>query len=68
MAPLAGNLDVASAKHFPLTTSILVWCGLVVVSSLYVTLPMVPIFASVFKAAPATAAWVASRQVVEIPL
>ncbi|MDC2863151.1 MFS transporter [Bacillus sp. BP-3] len=36
-------------QNYSLMTIILFWCGLVVVSSLYVTIPLVSIFASEFK-------------------
>ncbi|MBC2579092.1 MFS transporter [Clostridium sp. DJ247] len=41
-------------------TSILVWCGLVVVSSLYITIPMVSIFSNMFRVVPSQASWTTS--------
>ncbi|KIL41798.1 MFS transporter [Gordoniibacillus kamchatkensis] len=49
-----------AAPNYPLTTGLLVWCGLVVVSSLYITLPMVSVFAGAFHASPDMAAWTSS--------
>ncbi|MGC5328593.1 MFS transporter [Brevibacillus sp. SYSU BS000544] len=40
--------------------SILVWCGLVVVSSLYITIPMAPIFSNVFGVSQSQASWTTS--------
>lgn len=50
----------APAKQYSLITAILLWCGLAVVSSLYITIPMVSVFADVFHAAPSLAAWTSS--------
>lgn len=62
MAELVGKVyeSSSSSKNYPLMTAILVWCGLIVVSSLYSTLPMVSVFVSTFKVTPAIAAWTSS--------
>ncbi|MGM0874495.1 MAG: MFS transporter [Bacillota bacterium] len=41
-------------------TAILFWCGLVVVSSVYLTIPLADIFNEVFEATAAHAAWTSS--------
>ncbi|WP_141432272.1 MFS transporter [Bacillus sp. 03113] len=41
-------------------TAILFWCGLVVVSSLYLTIPLISIFSNEFNVSVATAAWTSS--------
>ena len=41
----------------PVSTAVLVWCALVVVSSLYVTIPLTPVFAVRFGVPPEAAAW-----------
>ncbi|UUZ92451.1 MFS transporter [Paenibacillus sp. P25] len=46
-----------AAPNYPLMTAILVWCGLVVVSGLYITAPLVSVLAGAFKVSPASAAW-----------
>ncbi|MEK3915694.1 MFS transporter [Paenibacillus sp. FSL H7-0331] len=48
------------ANNYPLMTGILVWCSLIVVSSLYITLPLVSVFVSSFHVTPSTAAWTSS--------
>ncbi|NEW06326.1 MFS transporter [Paenibacillus sp. SYP-B3998] len=60
MAELVGKVSESSLKRYPLITAILVWCGLIVVSSLYITLPMGSYFVSTFKVTPAIAAWTSS--------
>lgn len=46
----------AEGKYFVMT-AILSWCGLAVVSSMYVTIPMVTAFVREFQVSPAQAAW-----------
>jgi predicted MFS family arabinose efflux permease len=60
MAELVGKLSTSFTKNYPLMTAILVWCSLIVVSSLYITLPMVSVFASTFEVTPSAAAWTSS--------
>ncbi|MFC9539894.1 MFS transporter [Lysinibacillus sp. NPDC056959] len=47
-------------NNYNFITLILFWCGLVVVSSLYLTIPLVSIFADNFNETTATAAWTGS--------
>ena len=47
----------AASLPRPMTTVILVWCALAVVSSLYVTIPLTPLFAERFAAPLHAAAW-----------
>lgn len=54
-----GN-HVTSEKNYSLMVAILFWCGLVVVSSLYITIPLVSIFAEDFKVSTSQAAWTGS--------
>ncbi|UJF34037.1 MFS transporter [Paenibacillus hexagrammi] len=49
-----------STPRYSMLTAIFVWCALVVVSGLYVTLPMGPVLAGVFHVSPADAAWTSS--------
>lgn len=44
----------------PVSTAVLVWCALAVVSSLYVTIPLTPVFADRFGVPPEAAAWTGS--------
>ncbi|MDQ0494433.1 MFS transporter [Paenibacillus brasilensis] len=60
MTEFVGKVKLSSEKNYPLMTAILVWCALVVVSSLYITLPMASVFASTFKVTPEIAAWTSS--------
>lgn len=63
MTELTGRIEGKSAiteKNHILITTILVWCGLVVVSSLYVTIPLISIFSSAFGATPSEASWTIS--------
>ncbi|MEH7314026.1 MFS transporter [Priestia megaterium] len=58
-----GNVKVnheTSDRSHSLITAILFWCGLVVVSSLYITIPLVSVFAEAFKVSNSQAAWVGS--------
>jgi len=41
-------------------TVILFWSGLVVMSSLYITIPLISTFTDIFKVAPTQAAWISS--------
>jgi len=52
--------DDRIAPRFRIVTFILVWCGVAVVSSLYVALPMTDHFAEKFAASAETAAWTSS--------
>lgn len=49
-----------SERSYSLITAILFWCGLVVVSSLYITIPLVSVFAGAFKVSTSQAAWTGS--------
>lgn len=60
MTEFVGKDKRSSPKNYPLMTAILLWCALVVVSSLYITLPMVSVFASTFKVTPEIATWTSS--------
>lgn len=60
MTEFVGKVKRSSPKNYPLMTAILLWCALVVVSSLYITLPMVSVFASTFKVTPEIATWTSS--------
>lgn len=51
---------ITKEKNYDLITSILVLCGLAMVSSLYITIPMVSIFSSVFKVSPSQASLTSS--------
>lgn len=47
-------------RRYSLITAILFWCGLVVISSLYITIPLVSVFAEAFKVSITQAAWTGS--------
>jgi YNFM family putative membrane transporter len=49
-----------SDKRYPWMTAILFWCGLAVVSSVYITIPLAPVFASDFNLSLSQAAWSSS--------
>ncbi|GLX70990.1 MFS transporter [Paenibacillus glycanilyticus] len=48
------------APHYSLTTLILFWCSLIVVSALYLTIPLFTLFEDVFQISSSTAAWAGS--------
>ena len=55
------QIDRTMSKiHYSLLTGILFWGGLVVVSSLYVTIPLISIFARTFDLSPEEASWTSS--------
>ncbi|MGG3641618.1 MFS transporter [Bacillus gobiensis] len=58
---IAKDLNEAKTRvSYPLITLILFWCGLVVLSSLYIMLPLLSIFSDVFHVEPGQAAWTSS--------
>lgn len=57
MSERVQQLNSASPAKYSLITAVLVWCSLVVVSGLYVTLPMGSVLADTFHASAAEAAW-----------
>lgn len=54
--------DVSSTRlnNLSLVTFILFWSGLVILSSLYVTIPLLPVFASIYDISSSQAAWAGS--------
>ncbi|MCZ8519486.1 MULTISPECIES: MFS transporter [Paenibacillus] len=54
------NETLSRTPNFPFLTGILFWCSLLVVSSVYVTIPLVQLFAEAFQASPSEAAWAGS--------
>lgn len=61
MVEIASKDNIAtSERNYSLMTIILFWGGLVVVSSLYVTIPLVSVFADTFKVSSTQAAWTSS--------
>ncbi len=52
--------NAVKERSYSWITAILFWCGLVVVSSLYLTIPLVSIFAYIFKVTAAQATWTSS--------
>lgn len=46
--------------HYHLTTLILFWCSLIVVSALYLTIPLLSVFEDVFQVSSSDAAWAGS--------
>ncbi|PLR76158.1 MFS transporter [Bacillus sp. V3-13] len=51
---------MTSERSYSLMTAILFWCGLVVVSSLYTTIPLVSVFADAFEVTLTQATWTSS--------
>lgn len=51
---------IATQQNYPLLTAILSWCGLIVVSSLYVTVPLLGVFAEAFAVSQEQASWTSS--------
>lgn len=60
MAELARIENSVKERSYFWVTAILFWCGLVIVSSLYVTIPLVSFFTDAFDVTPAQAAWTSS--------
>ncbi|WAA09869.1 MFS transporter [Fervidibacillus albus] len=60
MSQLASTSSTMYKQNYSLMTAILFWCGLVVVSSLYLTIPLISIFADNFNITAAQAAWTGS--------
>jgi MFS transporter, YNFM family, putative membrane transport protein len=46
--------------NYPLMTTILFWCGLVVLSSMYVTIPLATVLSDIFRKSITQVAWLAS--------
>lgn len=55
-----GMEKTKTGQHYSWMTAILFWCGLVIVSSNYLTIPMISIFTEVFQVSTAQAAWTGS--------
>ncbi|BBB90212.1 MAG TPA: MFS transporter [Methylomusa anaerophila] len=49
-----------SSQSYSLMTVVLFWSGLVIMSSLYITIPLISTFTDIFKVAPTQAAWTSS--------
>lgn len=49
-----------SSRNYSLMTGVLFWSGLVIMSSLYITIPLIAAFSDMFKVMPAQAAWTSS--------
>lgn len=60
MPEIARFESTVKERSYSLVTVILFWCGLVVVSSLYLTILLVSIFADTFEVSAAQAAWTSS--------
>ncbi|AFC29204.1 major facilitator superfamily protein [Paenibacillus mucilaginosus 3016] len=54
------NESLSRPPQFPILTGILFWCSLLVVSSVYLTIPLVELFAEEFRVSPSEAAWAGS--------
>ncbi|WP_426445407.1 MFS transporter [Paenibacillus sp. S-38] len=52
--------SLSGSPNYSVLTGILFWCSLLVVSSVFLTIPLVPLFADSFQAAPSEAAWAGS--------
>ncbi|MDQ0857882.1 YNFM family putative membrane transporter [Bacillus sp. V2I10] len=60
MTQIASTNSMIYERNYSLMTAILFWCGLVVVSSVYLTIPLADTFNEVFEATAAQAAWTSS--------
>ncbi|KUP25947.1 MFS transporter [Paenibacillus sp. DMB5] len=49
-----------SGKRFSLITAIFFWCGLVIVSGVYITIPLISVFTGAFNVSISQAAWAGS--------
>lgn len=47
-------------KNYSLMTIILFWCGLVILTSMYITIPLSEVFSHAFQISPSEAAWIGS--------
>lgn len=54
------NEPLSNSSNFSFITGILFWCTLVVVSCVYLTIPLITIFADAFKVSSSQAAWAGS--------
>ncbi|MDQ0877621.1 YNFM family putative membrane transporter [Paenibacillus sp. V4I3] len=54
------NEPLDNSSNFSLITGILFWCALVVVSCVYLTIPLITIISDVFKVSSSQAAWAGS--------
>ncbi|MFD1038269.1 MFS transporter [Virgibacillus byunsanensis] len=55
-----GEVMSTPRQNYRLLTLLLFWCALIVVSSVYVTTPLIPVFSTIFQITPAMAAWTSS--------
>lgn len=60
MSQLTSIESTVKERSYSLVTAILFWCGLVVVSNLYLTIPLVSIFADTFEVSATQASWTSS--------
>lgn len=60
MAELARIENSVKGRSYFWVTATLFWCGLVIVSSLYVTIPLVSVFTDAFDVTAAQASWTSS--------
>ncbi|MDA1475178.1 MFS transporter [Bacillus changyiensis] len=60
MSQIESTNSTMHKQNYSLMTAILFWCGLVVVSSLYLTIPLISTFAETFNITTAQAAWTGS--------
>lgn len=54
------NKPLFKSSNFSFITGILFWCSLVVVSCVYLTIPLITLFADIFKVSSSQAAWAGS--------
>lgn len=47
-------------KNYPIMTVILFWCGLVILTSMYITIPLADVFTQAFQISAGQAAWIGS--------
>ncbi|WP_235822130.1 MFS transporter [Gottfriedia luciferensis] len=52
--------DTSRNMNYPLMTTILFWCGLVILTSMYITIPLSSVFTKTFNVSSTQAAWLGS--------
>ncbi len=58
---MSGSVNnIKSSLNYPLMTTILFWCGLIVMSSMYLTIPLISVFSPLLHISANGAAWTSS--------
>lgn len=51
------DYKLKSGLNYRLMTAVLFWCGLIVMASMYLTIPLISVFSTSFNLSPNEAAW-----------